>query len=158
MTRRGPQYLSKLAELPEGAIIDVPFGRHVSKYYMSVQRFHERPIAEGMIARVPPGTYDYINQNLLLATFRDPSKVEYEDLTLEDWQIAIKQLLDDGFRYVIMHREVPVSSFIGRTKGWALQMFWFEPKLYDDTNVIIYDLAEVNAENVFSIARRVFTE
>ena len=50
-----PQYLSKLAELPEGAIIDVPFGRHVSKYYMSVQRFHERPIAEGMIARVPPG-------------------------------------------------------------------------------------------------------
>ena len=153
-----PHYLSKLAELPEGAIIDVPFGRHVSKYYMSVQRFHDRPLAEGMIARVPPGTYDYINQNLLLATFRDPSKVEYEDLTLEDWQIAIKQLLDDGFRYVVMHREVPVSSFIGRTKGWALQMFWFEPKLYDDTNVIIYDLAEVNAENVFSIARRVFTE
>ena len=149
-----PPYLSKLAELPDGAIIDVPFGRHVSKYYMSVQRFHGRPIAEGMIARVPPGTYDYINQNLLLATFRDPGKINYEDLTLDDWEADFKQLLDDGFRYLVMHREVPVSSFIGRAKGWALEMFKIEPKLYDDNNVIIYDLADVNAENVLSRAKR----
>ena len=153
-----PTYLAKLAELPDGAIIDVPFGRHVSKYYMSVQRFHQRPIAEGMIARVPPGTYDYIDQNLLLATFRDPGKVNYEDITLADWEAAFEQLLDDGFAYLVIHREVPVSSFIGRAKGWALQMFWFEPKLYDDGNVIIYDLGEVNLDNVHSIAKRVFTE
>ena len=153
-----PAYLSKLAELPQGAVIDVPFGRHVSKYYMSVQRFHQRPIAEGMIARVPPGTYDYIDQNLLLATFRDPGKFHYEDLTLADWAAAFEQLLDDGFRYVIMHREVPVSSFIGRAKGWALEMFKLEPKLYDDKNVIIYELADVNVENVSSRAKRLFSE
>ena len=153
-----PAYLSKLAELPQGAVIDVPFGRHVSKYYMSVQRFHQRPIAEGMIARVPPGTYDYIDQNLLLATFRDPGEFHYEDLTLADWAAAFEQLLDDGFRYVIMHREVPVSSFIGRAKGWALEMFKLEPKLYDDNNVIIYELADVNVENVSSRAKRLFSE
>ncbi len=153
-----PAYLSKLAELPQGAVIDVPFGRHVSKYYMSVQRFHQRPIAEGMIARVPPGTYDYIDQNLLLATFRDPGEFNYEDLTLADWAAAFEQLLDDGFRYVIMHREVPVSSFIGRAKGWALEMFKLEPKLYDDKNVIIYELADVNVENVSSRAKRLFSE
>ena len=153
-----PAYLSKLAELPQGAVIDVPFGRHVSKYYMSVQRFHQRPIAEGMIARVPPGTYDYIDQNLLLATFRDPGEFHYEDLTLADWAAAFEQLLDDGFRYVIMHREVPVSSFIGRAKGWALEMFKLEPKLYDDNNVIIYELADVNVENVSSRAKRLFGE
>ncbi|MCY4538416.1 MAG: hypothetical protein OXE52_09340 [Chloroflexi bacterium] len=153
-----PLYLSKLAELPDGAIIDVPFGRHVSKYYMSVQRYHGRPIAEGMIARVPPGTYDYINQNLLLATFRDPGKINYEDLTLDDWEADFKQLLDDGFRYLVMHREVPVSSFIGRAKGWALEMFKIEPKLYDDNNVIIYDLADVNAENVLSRAKRLLAD
>ena len=153
-----PPYLSKLAELPDGAIIDLPFGRHVSKYYMSVQRYHGRPIAEGMIARVPPGTYDYINQNLLLATFRDPGKINYEDLTLDDWEADFKQLLDDGFRYLVMHREVPVSSFIGRAKGWALEMFKIEPKLYDDNNVIIYDLADVNAENVLSRAKRLLAD
>ncbi len=153
-----PAYLSKLAELPQGAVIDVPFGRHVSKYYMSVQRFHQRPIAEGMIARVPPGTYDYIDQNLLLATFRDPGKFNYEDLTLADWAAAFEQLLDDGFRYVIMHREVPVSSFIGRAKGWALEMFKLEPKLYDDNNVIIYELADVNVENVSSRAKRLLAD
>lgn len=153
-----PAYLSKLAELPDGAVIDVPFGRHVSKYYMSAQRFHQRPIAEGMIARVPPGTYDYIDQNLLLATFRDPGKVNYEDLTLADWEAAFGQLLDDGFRYVVMHREVPVSSFIGRAKGWALEMFKLEPKLYDDNNVIIYELADVNVENVSTRAKRLLAE
>lgn len=153
-----PPYLSKLAELPDGAIIDVPFGRHVSKYYMSVQRYHGRPIVEGMIARVPPGTYDYINQNRLLATFRDPGKINYEDLTLDDWEADFKQLLDDGFRYLVMHREVPVSSFIGRAKGWALEMFKIEPRLYDDNNVIIYDLADVNAENVLSRAKRLLAD
>lgn len=153
-----PPYLSYLAELPEGAIIDVPFGRHVSKYYMSVQRYHERPIAEGMIARVPPGTYDYIDQNLLLATFRDPGKVNFDDLTPDDWEADFKQLLDDGFRYLVMHREVPVSSFIGRAKGWALEMFKIEPKLYDDNNVIIYDLAAVDAENVSSRAKRLLAD
>ncbi|MCY4021212.1 MAG: hypothetical protein OXG39_17530 [Chloroflexi bacterium] len=153
-----PAYLSKLVELPEGAIIDVPFGRHVSKYYMSVQRYHGRPIVEGMIARVPPGTYDYINQNLLLATFRDPGKLNFGDMTLENWEADFKQLLDDGFRYLVMHREVPVSSFIGRAKGWALAMFEIEPKLYDDNNVIIYDLTDVDAENVLSRAKRLLAE
>ena len=153
-----PPYLSKLAELPEGAIIDVPLGRHVSKYYMSVQRFHGRPIAEGMIARVPPGTYDYIDHNLLLATFRDPGRVNHQDLRLEDWQAAFRQLLDDGFRYLVMHREVPVSSFIGRAKGWALAMFKTERELYDDNNVIIYDLAAINAENVLSRTKRLLAD
>ncbi len=153
-----PQYLSYLAKLPDGAIIDVPFGRHVSKYYMSVQRQHGRPIAEGMIARVPPGAYDYINQNVLLATFRDPGKVNFENLTLDDWKAAFKQLLDDGFRFLVMHREVPVSSFIGRAKGWALEMFKIEPKLYDDNNVIIYDLADVNVANVSSRAKRLLAD
>lgn len=153
-----PAYLSKLAELPAGAIIDVPFGRHVSKYYMSVQRYHGRPIAEGMIARVPPGTYDYINQNLVLTTFRDPGRLDHEALTPEEWQAAFDQLLEDGFRYLIMHREVPVSSFIGRAKGWSLAMFEVEPKLYDDGNVIIYDLAEINAEVVLSRAKRLLAD
>ncbi len=154
-----PEYLAKLAELPEGAVIDVPFGRHSSKYYMSVQRFHQRAMAEGMIARVPPGTYDYINENLLLATLQNPDEVVYDDLQLEDWQGAVSELLGDGFRYVILHKQVPVSlSFTTRIKGWALQLFWEDPKIYEDDDVIIYDLVNVDLENFLRVSRRLWVD
>lgn len=154
-----PQYLAALAELPAGAVIDVPFGRHSSKYYMSVQRFHQRPIAEGMIARVPPGTYNYIESNLLLRSFHDPGDIKVADTSPADWQGALDQLLDDGFRYLILHKQVPVSiTFLSRPRGWMLQLFWVEPKLYEDDDVIIYDLLDTNAENVYAVASRVFAE
>ena len=152
-----PDYLSALADLPAGAVIDVPFGRHVSKYYMSVQRLHQRPIVEGMIARVPPGTYDYIQTNILLMPFNDPNSVDVEATTVADWQAAHTQLLGDGFRYLILHKEVPASlTFYGRSTGWMLQMFWVEPKLYEDEEVIIYDLAQIDPANVYAVASRVF--
>ena len=126
---------------------------------MSVQRIHQRPIAEGMIARVPPGTYDYIESNLLLQSFNDPGDIIVEETTLTDWQGALAQLLDDGFRYLILHKQVPVSiTFVSRPRGWMLQLFWVEPKLYEDDDVIIYDLQDVNAENVYAVARRIFAE
>ena len=154
-----PQYLAALAELPEGAVIDIPFGRHSSKYYMSVQRYHQRPIAEGMIARAPPGAYDYIESNLLLRSFHDPGGIKVADTSSADWQGALDQLLDDGFRYLILHKQAPVSiTFVSRPRGWMLQLFWVEPKLYEDEDVIIYDLQNVNAENVYAVASRVFAE
>ena len=65
-----PAYLSALNNLPEGAVIDLPMGRHYSKYYMSMQRFHGRPIVEGMLPRTPPDAYDYISANPVLAFLR----------------------------------------------------------------------------------------
>ena len=81
---------------------------------------------------------------MLLATLQNPDEVVHDDLQLEDWQGAVSQLLSDGFRYVILHKQVPVSlSFTTRIKGWALQLFWEDPKIYEDDEVIIYDLVKV---------------
>ena len=137
-----PSYVSALSDLPSGAVIDVPFGRQSSKYYMSVQRFHGRPIVEGMIARVPPGAYDYINSNLLLSALHDPSAVDEQVLTAEDWRRSFAQLVEDGFRYLILHRQVPVSlSAIKYPASWVFDAFPLELPVYQDGEVLIYDLA-----------------
>ena len=136
-----PHFLSALAGLPEGAVIDVPFGRQAAKYYMSLQRFHRRPIVEGMIARMPPNAYDYIDANLLLTRLRDPWGPSAASATGENWRAAIDSLKRDGFRYLILHERVPVTSSI----SWELverttEEFTAWPTLYAGDNVRIYDL------------------
>ena len=136
-----PSYVSALSGLPSGAVIDVPFGRHPSKYYMSVQRFHGRPMAEGMIARTPPDAYDYIDSNLLLSALHE---VDEQVLAAADWRRAFAQLVEDGFRYLILHRSVPVSlSAIEYPAGWVFKAFSLESPVYEDGEVLIYDLASL---------------
>ncbi len=136
-----PSYVSALSDLPSGAVIDVPLGRHSSKYYMSVQRFHGRPIVEGMIARTPLDAYDYINSNLLLSALHEPSAVNEQALTAEDWRRSFAQLVEDGFRYLILHRRVPVSlSAIEYPAGWVFKAFSLETPVYEDADVLIYDI------------------
>ena len=112
-----PAYLSALESLPAGAVIDVPMGRHPSKYYMNLQRFHRRAIVEGMIPTTPRYAYDYINENLILRilyTGAFPAEV-----TEAGWQAALDNLLRDGFRYLIVHREVlDVLSWLATPPAW----------------------------------------
>lgn len=136
-----PSYVSALSDLPSGAVIDVPFGRQPSKYYMSVQRFHGRPMVEGMIARTPPDAYDYIDSNLLLAALRGSADVDGTTLTFEDWRTAFAQLVEDGFRYLILHRQVPGAlSAIFYPKSRILEAFSQETPVYQDSEVLIYDI------------------
>ena len=136
-----PSYVSALSELPSGAVIDVPFGRRPSKYYMSVQRFHGRPMVEGMIARTPLDAYDYIDSNLLLSALHEPSSVDEATLTFEDWRTAFAELVEDGFRYLIVHRWVPVSlSSVEYPESWVFKAFSLESPVYEDDEVMIYDL------------------
>ena len=139
-----PAYLSALNNLPEGAVIDLPMGRHNSKYYMSMQRFHGRPIVEGMLPRTPPDAYDYISANPVLAFLRAKSADDKNVAHLDEdvWRAALADLQKDGFRYLILHREVPVE---------ATRSIWlpdkiredvtFPPPVYQDENVSIYDIS-----------------
>jgi len=154
-----PPYLSALTELPDGAVIDIPFGRQYSKYYMSVQRFHGRPIAEGMIARVPPEAYDYIDSNLLLAVLREPADVAIRDLTLEDWRGAFTELEEDGFRYLILHREVPMADgYVGRTESRRLELFSLEAAVHEDDEVLIYDITALDVPRIYRMAGSIFVD
>ena len=134
-----PAYLSTLKKLPEGAVIDLPMGRHPSKYYMSLQRIHGRPIVEGMLPRTPPDAYDYIDSNMLLSMLRNgPTATEP---TESDWRAALDALQRDGFRYLVFHRRAPVAYMDIRTlPSWIAKDFAMPPHVYEDENNSIYDI------------------
>ncbi len=136
-----PAYQDVLGELEDGAIIDLPFGRHNSKYYMSIQRFHQRPIIEGMIARRPPDAHDYIDANPVLGVFHGDSE---QVISPEAWQEGMQTLYDDGFRYVIVHKLVPQTpSRIEYPQEWLLPLFADYPTIYTDDEVAIYRLSDL---------------
>lgn len=136
-----PVYMDVLESADEGAVIDLPFGRHNAKYYMSVQRFHDRPMIEGMIARTPPDAYDYIDKNLVLGVIRGGTDLTIDNVSASDWKTAIRQLSDDGFRYVILHKFVPQTIYrIEHPDEWVIDLFAsFEP-IYEDDEVLIYTI------------------
>ena len=144
-----PAYLSVLEKLPEGAVIDVPMGRHPSKYYMSLQRFHGRPIVEGMLPRTPPYAYNYIKSNILLNILRTGKFPE--ELSEENWRAALDALQRDGFRYLILHRAVPSSnSNVKLLPGWINETFIFPPAIHKDDNISVYDITQWDGPFPFS--------
>jgi len=136
-----PAYIDMLATLDDGAVIDLPFGRHNAKYYMSIQRFHQRPMIEGMIARTPPDAYDYIDSNPVLGVIHGGIDTPLDDISITDWETAIQQLSDDGFRYVILHKLVQQTTYrVQRPSAEVLDLFAsFEP-IYEDDEVFIYTM------------------
>jgi len=91
----------------EGAVIDLPIGN--AKEYMYFQTIHQRPILEGKIARMPGDAYDYVDANPLLWNWK-----EGEALVCDyDVAQAIDDLYDDGFRYIVLHKE-KIPHWLGR--------------------------------------------
>ena len=140
-----PPHLVALDALQDGAIIDLPLGRQSSRYFMSLQRDHRRPIIEGFISRNPIHAYEYIESNALLAATRvlsPPSPLP----ELADWQAEFDQLAADGFRYIALHREVPVRlDHIPVLSDWIWDMFAPAVPAYEDSNVRIYDITALYA-------------
>ena len=148
------EYVPVLDDLQPGALIDVPFGRPTSKYYMSVQRHHLRPIVEGMTARMPPDAYAYIDANPVLAPLRyslhlTEGAPPESKLTAAQWQTGLDALIADGFRYLVLHYYLPSRlSIIPREKpaDWVLTLLAGQPTVYQDDEVAIYDLLELDAD------------
>ncbi len=141
-----PAYASALADLPAGAVIDLPMGHHPAKYYMALQRFHGRPIVEGMLPRTPPNAYDYVMSNPALVRLRNmwiyrnaPNPAEPE------WRAAVADMQRDGFRYLILHNRVPrsVSSTVWLPKAIE-ELFVSSVPVYKDDYGSVYDLATWN--------------
>jgi hypothetical protein len=76
----------------EGAIIDLPIGN-----------------AKGKIARMPEDAYDYVDANPLLWNWKE------EEALVCDYDVAqaIDDLYDDGFRYIILHKD-KIPHWLGR--------------------------------------------
>ena len=98
-----PIYQQLAQEPGNFAIIDLPMGRRESKDYTLYQTYHQRPIVEGLSGRTPPEAYQYIDGNPLLARWRNQQPLDCHALSGAGIDDALQRLLDDGFRYVIVH-------------------------------------------------------
>lgn len=137
------EYIMEVGE--DGAIIDMPMHRQASKVYMYSQVFHQRPIVEGMTGRMPPDAYAYIQANLFLDTILRRGEIETLDEDLvENWESVIQNLMDDGFRYVVVHHDEHDGIYHIRLPDEFLNLLLpdVEP-LFSSARSSVYDLYDI---------------
>lgn len=106
-------FYRKLAQEPDDfAIIQLPMGRMPSKDYLYYQTVHQKPIVEGLIARTPHKAYGYIANNYLLQSWSRSRPLDCSIQSQRRIMSSLDELIDDGFRYVIVHHtfsDLPVD-------------------------------------------------
>lgn len=88
----------------EFAVINLPMGYGEGKQYMFEQTVHGHPIEGGAVGRMPADAYAYADANPLLHAWREGRGCL--DVQPGGFEQAIDALLADGFRYVVVHREI----------------------------------------------------
>lgn len=142
-----PAYISVLNSLPEGAVIDLPMGRDSAKFFMAMQTRHQRPIVEGMLPRTPPSVFAFIEANPVLKALSALSTgQDSAGPSAAEWPLALSELRQAGFRYLVVHREVPVKIFEPvRLADKAEEALALLTPIYADDNVRLYDLRDWGA-------------
>lgn len=103
-----PAYYTALASAPgDGAVLDLPMGRHRSKLYMYYQTVHRRPLVEGHVSRTPPQAYAFIEATPVLRSL----------LHCRDWALPpadltplLPTLHAEGIEVVILHKELVTAA------------------------------------------------
>jgi hypothetical protein len=124
----------------QGGVIDLPYGTQPSKRYMYLQTIHGNPIVEGKIARMPQGMYKYIRANPLLGAWWN------EEAPTCDYDMgqAIKDLQDDGFRYVIFHKSIlPQYPNPIPYPDWLDAYFANLEPVFEDDTILVYTLSDL---------------
>jgi len=134
-----------IAQHVDGPLIVMPMGRQQSKFAMYNQIVHERPIQEGMIARMPEGAYDYIESNLLLRDMAAINDIQIaSDDLIANWANEIEELLEAGFRYVVVHRLENTGTWILTVYPYQERMFFMEIEPdFETETVAVYDLEKL---------------
>ena len=117
------------------AILDLPMGRRPSKHWMYLQTIHNKPIVEGMVARLPPDAYTFIDNTPLLKALHQGTPLSSSpgaDLcTLENL----------GIRYIFIHPTFVSSDTVRRWLN-ALSV----PPSYQDEHLIVLTTRDGCAE------------
>jgi hypothetical protein len=144
-------FFEQLSEEPDDfAIIQLPMGRTKAKRYLYLQIFHQKPIVEGLSARTPLEAYQYIHNNPLLRNWSAGEPLDCDTLTWDRIMSALDQLIDDNFRYIVVHHpepEIPVQF----ANYFPLQPF------YQDSQLTVFKVADLqNQPPCQTIYKRVF--
>ena len=117
-------------------LVHLPMGRHESKLYGYYQSLSGYPHAEGLASRTPSSSYDYINGNLILNSWRRDSPIRCLPASRAQYLSALGQLQSDGFTHVILHAYV-------RSHSLAPSFTGLQPA-YEDRFLRIYRVAQLD--------------
>ena len=134
-----PIYEQIAQEPGDFAIIQLPMGRTKSKRYMYLQTIHQKKIVEGLSARTPDEAYQYIRSNPLLLNWSEDEPLDSCLLSRQQIILALDELIDDDFVYVIVHHSDSNIPFQNADD------FSVEP-FYQDNNLTAYKLADLRLQ------------
>lgn len=131
----GPSVLAdQLATLPgDSAVLNLPMDPLRSKIYMFEQTFHQRPIVQGKIARIPDDQYRYIDANPLLRSLRQINEFPPE---LTDVSRQLTRLNQDGVGYIILNKKLVGPDRVAHWRRYLL----VKP-LFEDESIAAYTTA-----------------
>ena len=101
---------------------------------MNYQITHEHPIVEGAPGRLASGQYDYFQNSDLLSAWGKGMPLDCAALSYES---SLHQLSDDGFRYIVLHRDY-YHNFPD-----YLPSYFAVPPLYEDDTITVYAVADL---------------
>ncbi len=119
-------------------IINLPMGRGSSKVYGFYQTFNGYPQVEGLAARTPAASYDYIEGNLLLRTWRRFEPIHCLPSADGGFQRSLQQLQSDRFTYIVAHQNLEDLKSIPQT-------FKHVTPAYTDDWVEIYRIDDLDS-------------
>lgn len=118
-------------------LIHLPMGGNLSKIYDFYQTFNGYPHAEGRPTRTPLSAFDYIEDNLLLSSWRRHESIMCLPWVQNQYLSGLNQLLSDGFTHVLYHHHLDWRRSIR-------QSFAGVQPAYVDNYVTIYHLEELH--------------
>ena len=136
-TAVSPFYQQIAHEAGEFALIDLPMGRQESKRYEYYQTVHSRPIVEGVSGRPVPGMKDYITSNKLLYAWNRNNLLDCQQV---DYVASLQALEDDGFRYIIVHKDLTTGQV------WdTMPAYFASDPYYSDKYLLAYRISDLLA-------------
>ncbi len=128
-----PFYWALAEQQDTFGLIELPMGRSESKRYLLNQLVHQKPMVEGLSARTPVEAYDYIAANSLLLHWQYRSRLDCESMGAE-LDTAVAQLIQDNFRYVIIHNTLDNEPF---------SSYFHTPPIVQDEQLTVYRLTDL---------------
>jgi hypothetical protein len=136
-------YYYQLASEPgDFAIIELPMTRKHSKVYMLNQTVHGKPIVEGMMSRPIGNPYAYIESNPVLVAWQEVGPLPCDPA---EYERALDALLDDGFRYVVVHSEM---AHLADSDAELLKPYFQAEPIYQDSDLAAYRLEDLRAASL----------
>lgn len=135
-----PEQLAFLSEIDEAEsqdsinLIHLPMGGNLSKIYDFYQTYNGYPQVEGRPTRTPPTAFDYIDENMLLRTWRRYRSIICLPAGRAQYLASLHQLESDGFTHIVFHH------WLGGSLSTAPSFVGIQPA-YADSFARVYPLA-----------------